>query len=475
MNPTILIVDDEKHTRDGLRASLEDSFETYVAADFQGALNVIEADHVDLVLTDLRLGGDDGMKLVEKILSLPHPPIVIMMTAYGSVDAAVEAMKRGAYDFVTKPLNIDKLELLIQRALRSRDTEKEVVELKKVVEKKFGLERLIGESAVMEEVFDTIKQVAPTRATVLIQGESGTGKELIAQALHALSGRPKQKFVAVHCAALSPQLLESELFGHEKGAFTGAMERRIGRFEQANGGTVFLDEIGEIDAATQVKLLRVLGEERSFERVGGNASVKVDVRLIAATNKNLAAMVSDGKFREDLFFRLSVVPVTMPPLRARKEDIPMLVQAFLKGFAEENKKPVTQIADAAMQALLRHDWPGNVRELRTAIEHGVVMATGPQLTFRDLPLAVRQGTSLPLPPNSYAVTRADAPPLPRENPLDLHLQEHQLILKALNGTGGNVTQAAKQLGISRRTLHRKLKDIKGAHSTGAATDLSSRL
>jgi DNA-binding NtrC family response regulator len=473
MNPTILIVDDEKHTRDGLRASLEDSFETYVAADFQGALNVIEADHVDLVLTDLRLGGDDGMKLVEKILSLPHPPIVIMMTAYGSVDAAVEAMKRGAYDFVTKPLNIDKLELLIQRALRSRDTEKEVVELKKVVEKKFGLERLIGESAVMEEVFDTIKQVAPTRATVLIQGESGTGKELVAQALHALSGRPKQKFVAVHCAALSPQLLESELFGHEKGAFTGAMERRIGRFEQANGGTVFLDEIGEIDAATQVKLLRVLGEERSFERVGGNAPVKVDVRLIAATNKNLAAMVSDGKFREDLFFRLSVVPVTMPPLRTRKEDIPMLVQAFLKGFAEENKKPVTQIADAAMQALLRHDWPGNVRELRTAIEHGVVMATGPQLTFRDLPLAVRQGTSLPLAPNSYAVTRADAPPLPQENPLDLHLQEHQLILKALNGTGGNVTQAAKKLGISRRTLHRKLKDIKGAHSTVAATDLSS--
>ncbi len=473
MNPTILIVDDEKHTRDGLRASLEDSFETYVAADFQGALNVIEADHVDLVLTDLRLGGDDGMKLVEKILSLPHPPIVIMMTAYGSVDAAVEAMKRGAYDFVTKPLNIDKLELLIQRALRSRDTEKEVVELKKVVEKKFGLERLIGESAVMEEVFDTIKQVAPTRATVLIQGESGTGKELVAQALHALSGRPKQKFVAVHCAALSPQLLESELFGHEKGAFTGAMERRIGRFEQANGGTVFLDEIGEIDAATQVKLLRVLGEERSFERVGGNAPVKVDVRLIAATNKNLAAMVSDGKFREDLFFRLSVVPVTMPPLRARKEDIPMLVQAFLKGFAEENKKPVTQIADAAMQALLRHDWPGNVRELRTAIEHGVVMATGPQLTFRDLPLAVRQGTSLPLAPNSYAVTRADAPPLPQENPLDLHLQEHQLILKALNGTGGNVTQAAKKLGISRRTLHRKLKDIKGAHSTVAATDFSS--
>jgi DNA-binding NtrC family response regulator len=274
VNPTILIVDDEKHTREGLRASLEDSFDVYVAADIAGALGVLEGEQFDLVLTDLRLGGEDGMQLIEKVLALPHPPIVIMMTAYGSVDAAVEAMKRGAYDFVTKPINIDKLEILIHRALRGRATEKEVVELKKQVEKRYGLERLIGESAVMQEVFDTIKQVAPTRATVLIQGDSGTGKELVAQALHALSGRPKAKFVAVHCAALTPQLLESELFGHERGAFTGAVERRIGRFEVANGGTIFLDEIGEIDSATQVKLLRVLGEERAFERVGSNTPSK---------------------------------------------------------------------------------------------------------------------------------------------------------------------------------------------------------
>jgi DNA-binding NtrC family response regulator len=284
-----------------------------------------------------------------------------MMTAYGSVGAAVEAMKRGAYDFVTKPINIDKLEILINRALRSKATEHEVVELKKVVEKKFGLERLIGESAVMAKVLETIRQVAPTRATVLVQGESGTGKELVAQAIHTLSGRPKQKFVAVHCAALSPQLLESELFGHEKGAFTGAMERRIGRFEQANGGTIFLDEIGEIDGATQVKLLRVLSEERSFERVGGNTPLKVDVRLIAATNKDLAKMVAEGKFRDDLFFRLSVVPITLPPLRVRKEDIPLLVHSFLKTFAAENNKPVTEITNDAMQAMLRYDWPGNVR------------------------------------------------------------------------------------------------------------------
>ena len=454
MNPTILIVDDEKHTRDGLRASLEDDFEVYVAADIQGALNVLDGDQIDLVLTDLRLGGEDGMQLVDKVLARADPPIVIMMTAYGSVDAAVEAMKRGAYDFVTKPLNIDRLEVLIARALRSRNTEKEVVELKKVVEKKFGgLERLIGGSPLMEEVFETIKQVAPTRATVLIQGESGTGKELVAQALHSLSGRPKQKFVAVHCAALTPELLASELFGHERGAFTGAHERRIGRFEQADGGTLFLDEIGEIDAATQVKLLRVLGEERAFERVGSNAPIKVDVRLVAATNRDLAKMVGEGKFRDDLFFRLSVVPVTLPPLRARKVDIPLLVKAFLKTCAEENAKSVSDLTSEAMQAILRYDWPGNVRELRTAIEHGVVMATGPKVTLRDLPMPVRQGG---------AAFPASTPKWEAPKTAHFNLQEHetQLILQALDETGGNITHAAKKLGISRRTLHRKIKELK---------------
>ncbi len=463
MNPTILIVDDEKHTREGLRASLEDDFEVYVAADIQGALNTLEADTIDLVLTDLRLGGEDGMKLIDRVLALPHPPIVMMMTAYGSVDAAVEAMKRGAYDFVPKPINIDKLQILIARALRSRDTEKEVVELKKVVEKKFGLERLIGASGVMEEVFDTIKQVAPTRATILIQGESGTGKELVAQALHSLSGRPKQKFVAVHCAALSPTLLESELFGHERGAFTGAVERRIGRFEQANGGTVFLDEIGEIDMATQVKLLRVLGEERAFERVGGNASIKVDVRLVTATNKDLAKLVSEGKFRDDLFFRLSVVPITMPPLRVRKEDIPLLVAAFLKSFAEENGKQRKELTSEAMQGILSYDWPGNVRELRTAIEHGVVMATGEKITLRDLPISIRTGSAmLALPAPRYAQVR--------ERQLDLHANEHHLMLQALDETRGNVTQAAKKLGISRRTLHRRLKELKNNAHVSATPD-----
>ena len=458
MNPTLLIVDDEKHTREGLRSSLDDSFDVYVASDIAGAMGVLERENVDLVLTDLRLGGEDGMQLIDKVLARAHPPVVVMMTAYGSVDAAVEAMRRGAYDFVTKPVNIDRLEILLHRALRSVKVEAEVVELKKQVEKRYGLERLIGESQVMQEVYETIKQVAPTRATVLIQGESGTGKELVAQALHALSERPKPKFVAVHCAALSAQLLESELFGHEKGAFTGASEKRIGRFEQANGGTMFLDEIGEIDHATQVKLLRVLGEERSFERVGGNAPIKVDVRLVAATNRDLAKMVSEGKFREDLFFRLSVVPITLPPLRARKEDLPLLVQSMLTGLSAENGKPFRELTADAMQAVLRYDWPGNVRELRTAVEHGVVMASGAKITLRDLPQTVRNGGG-----NTPAVAvGAPLSNVSKEERLNVHLTEDLLIDQALAETRGNVTQAAKRLGISRRTLHRRLAQKGGA-------------
>ncbi|MEA3188543.1 MAG: hypothetical protein QOD99_2373 [Chthoniobacter sp.] len=452
MNPTILIVDDEKHTRDGLRAALEEKFDVYVAADMGGAVNVLESENVQLMVTDLRLGGDDGMKLTDRALKLPHPPICIMMTAYGSVDTAVEAMKHGAYDFVTKPINIDRLEILIQRALRGRETETEVRDLRQQVEKRFGVENIIGESPAMLEIFETIKQIAPVRATVLIEGESGTGKELVAHAIHNLSNRAKAKFVAVHCAALSPQLLESELFGHERGAFTGAMERRVGRFEQANGGTIFLDEIGEIDASTQVKLLRVLGE-REFERVGGNSSLKADVRLIAATNKNLEKMVAEGNFRDDLFYRLNVIKLTLPPLRERKEDIPLLVATFLKNFAKENEKPFRELTSEAMNTILAYNWPGNVRELRTAIEHGVVMATGPKISMRDLPMNLRQT----LPPNAAASARFL---VQQGQHLNLHETEHRLMMRALDECGGNVTRAAQKLGISRRTLHRKLKAMK---------------
>src|SRR5215213_3097782 len=292
---TLLIVDDEKHTRDGLRRLLEGEYDVYVASDIASAMDVLERDQIDVLLTDLRLAGDDGMQLIERALKMPRPPICIMMTAYGSVDTAVEAMKRGAYDFVTKPLNLDKVEMLIARALGSRRMEQENRALRQQVDERFGLENIVGESPVLREVLDTIRQVAPSSANVLIDGESGTGKELAAHAIHNLSRRSKAKFVTVHCAALSPTLLESELFGHERGAFTGAHERRIGRFEQANGGTIFLDEIGEIDQSTQVKLLRVISEERSFERVGGNQTIKADVRVIAATNKNLENLVREGK------------------------------------------------------------------------------------------------------------------------------------------------------------------------------------
>src|SRR3982074_614794 len=397
LQPTILIVDDEKHTRDGLRRLLEDDYDTYVAEDIRGAMDVLEREQIDLMITDLRLGGDDGMALIGRARKLPHPPICIMMTAYGSVDTAVEAMKRGAYDFVTKPLNLDKVEILIARALQGRKLEQENRALRQQVDERYRLENIWGDSAALHEVLDTIRQVAPSSANVLIEGESGTGKELAAHAIHNLSRRNKAKFVAVHCAALSPQLLESELFGHEKGAFTGASERRIGRFEQANGGTIFLDEIGEIDASTQVKLLRVMSEQHAFERVGGNQTLRADVRVIAATNKNLEKLVADGKFRDDLYFRLNVVHVTMPPLRERKEDIPMLVRGFLRHFCKANDKPLVDLTPDAMDALLAYNWPGNVRELRTAIEHGVVMAVGPKITLRALPAAVRHAAGQEVP------------------------------------------------------------------------------
>ena len=466
LQPTILIVDDEKHTRDGLRRLLEDEYDTYVAEDIRGAMDVLEREQIDLMITDLRLGGDDGMALIERALKLPHPPISIMMTAYGTVDTAVEAMKRGAYDFVTKPLNLDKVEMLIARALASRRMEQENRTLRQQVDERYGLENIIGESPALREVLDTIRQVAPSSANVLIEGESGTGKELAAHAIHNLSRRNKAKFVTVHCAALSPQLLESELFGHERGAFTGAHDRRIGRFEQANGGTIFLDEIGEIDASTQVKLLRVISEERAFERVGGNQTLRADVRLIAATNKNLEKLVADGKFRDDLYFRLNVVHITMPPLRERKEDIPMLVRGFLRHFCKANDKPLLELTADAMNALLTYTWPRNVRELRTAIEHGVVMAHGPKIGLRDLPVNVRQATSASLPggitPNKAFGEKSSA--------LDLHETERRLIMQALATTNGNVTAAAKKLGISRRTLHRKINEMNEQKTEERSTD-----
>jgi len=447
MQGAILIVDDEKHTREGLRQSLQDDFDVYTAGSIDEALNVLAADQIDLVLTDLRLGGEDGMALIEKILQRPRPPVCMLMTAYGSISTAVEAMKRGAYDFVTKPVNIDELGLKIARAVKGRQTEQENVQLRQQVDKRFGLENLIGESGAMHEIFDTVRQVAPSRATVLLAGESGTGKELIARAIHNLSNRNKTRFIAFNCAAFAPQLIESELFGHERGAFTGAMERRVGRFEQAAGGTLFLDEIGEIDSNIQVKLLRAL-DPGVFERVGGNQSILADVRLIAATNRDLASLVREEKFREDLYYRLNVVQIRVPPLRERKEDIPLLANAFLKEICERDGKAFRPLSPEAMEALLRYDWPGNVRELKGAIDSGVTLAIGNQITVRDLPLTVR-GASGGLAPREVG----------NQGLVNIHDNETRLIMRALDESGGNRTEAAKKLGISRRTLHRRLKEL----------------
>jgi len=447
MQGTILIVDDEKHTREGLRQSLEEDYDVYTASNIDEALNVLDADRVDLLLTDLRLGGEDGMALIEKVLQRARPPICILMTAYGSIATAVEAMRKGAYDFVTKPINLDELGMKIRRAIDGQRLEQENLQLKQQVQHRFGLENLIGESPAMHRILDTIRQVAPTRATVLIQGESGTGKELIARAVHNLSNRNKTRFVALNCSAFSPQLIESELFGHEKGAFTGASERRIGRIEQAAGGTLFLDEIGEIDGNVQVKLLRAL-DPGVFERVGGNQTIKTDIRLIAATNRDLTRLVSEKKFREDLYYRLNVVQIRVPPLRERKEDTPLLANAFLKEISQRDNKPFRPLSPEAMDALLRYDWPGNIRELKGAIDSGVTLATGNQITLQDLPLTVTQaqfGTPANLGENV--------------GQMNLHNNEMRLIMRALEETRGNRTEAAKKLGISRRTLHRRLKEL----------------
>ncbi len=453
MLPTLLIVEDERATREGLRSALEDEFDVYTAAGKSEALAILKTEPIKLLLTDLRLGGDSGMDLLDAALALPEPPVAIMMTAYGSVDTAVEAMRRGAWHFVTKPLNLDEVEMQLKRALRSRNLETENQQLVQQVKKSHKLDKLIGKSAVIGRVSELVQQVAPTRATVLIEGESGTGKEVVAHSLHHLSGRPAAKMVIVHCAALSPQLLESELFGHEKGAFTGASQRRIGRFEQADGGTLFLDEIGEIDPATQVKLLRVLSE-RTLERVGSNSPIKVDVRVIAATNKNLKELVAKGTFREDLYFRLNVVKVEMPPLRHRREDIVLLANSFLQEFAKENERPVKPLSDAALQLLLGYNWPGNVRELRTAIEHGVVMSNDSVIEARHLPQFL----------HFQAVAREDSPSSAKmalDGPAEfnLHALETNTIRAALSLSGGNRTHAADLLGVSRRTLQRKLKEL----------------
>ncbi len=445
MPATILVVDDEKNTREGLGLALEEDYEVYMASGAEEAFNLMEAETFDVVLTDLRMAGKSGLTVIDKAIKLPNRPICIMMTAYGNVETAVEAMRRGAFDFLTKPVSLEKLEILIKRALKSRTIEDENVVLHERLDEKYSFDGIVGNSPGLTDVLDKVRLVAPSKATVLLEGETGTGKELIAQAIHQNSDRSRQAFVPVHCAALAANLLESELFGHEKGAYTGATERRIGRFEAADGGTLFLDEIGEIDASTQVKLLRFL-ETRSFERLGSSKSIKVDVRLVCATNRNLAEMAKKGEFREDLLYRLNVVTIYLPPLRERTEDLPVLLNHYIQHFSKENGLPPVELTEDALRVLSQYGWPGNIRELRNFCENTVVLKRGKKVTEYDLdPKFSAQGE-----PDNEPQLQASSPTLSREE------NEKRLLRSALIKANGNRTRAAELMGISRRTLHRKL-------------------
>lgn len=449
---TILIVDDDRNTRDGLERALKSGHNVFAAPDARSALGILAANRIDLILSDVRMPGLTGLEFLAEVKA-KYPDIpFILLTAYGSVETAVEAMKAGAYDFLTKPVNLDRLDILVGRAISERELRTRTSELqnqnarlRRQLDEKFGMENIIGSSEAMKPVFETVRAAAPTDATVLITGPSGTGKELVAHAIHNLSRRAKGPFVAVNCAALPASLLESELFGHEKGAFTGAESLRKGRFELASGGTLFLDEIGEIDQATQVKLLRVL-EDRHFERVGGTETIAADFRLVAATNKNLPAQVAAGAFREDLFYRLSVIDVRLPPLADRAEDIPAMAMAFLREFSEKNGRNVTSIAPAALDALCVYAWPGNVRELRNTMERMVVLARSSQLTVADLPPNIRQRQGERAPRPAALATGS------------LKNAEREKILAVLEKHGGNRSRAALELGISRRTIIRKLAE-----------------
>ena len=442
--PSILIVDDERGSREVLARFLRPEYDVATAEDGQVGVNLLSRNTYDLVLTDIRMPGAGGFDVLKKTLSLPDPPPCILFTAYGSIDTAVEAMKLGAFDFITKPVDIDQLELRIKRALETRNIKTENAELKrKLDESRQVVPHILGDSPAIRQVMDTVRQVAPTRSSVLIQGESGTGKELVARALHELSGR-KGDFVAIHCAAIPETLFESELFGHEKGAFTGAVEQHKGFFEKADGGTIFLDEIGEVPLPVQVKLLRVL-ETRSFERVGGTQNITVDVRIVSATNRDLEQMVASGAFREDLYYRLNVVKILIPPLRERTSDIPILVRGFLSRIAEENGKGDMTISEPAMAALCAAKWPGNIRELRNCVENMVVLCRTGEIGLENVPMNIRESSSPGITRNVLAAPSCD-----------LEQNERVLIERALNECGGNRSRAAEKLGISRRTLHRKL-------------------
>ena len=444
---SVLVVDDDPAHRTMLRTLLTGwGYSIFEADDGSTAIEKVHEQAFDLILMDIRMIKVSGLEALNQIKAFNPAIPVIIMTAYSSVETAVEALKSGAYDYLTKPLDFDELRLAMERAMDHRQLREENRLLRESLGNHFDRQNIIGRSPAMVKLLETVAQVAPSEATVLITGESGTGKEMIAGAMHFNSPRKDGPFVKINCAAITETLLESELFGHEKGAFTGAHKRKEGRFRQAHGGSIFLDEISEMSLAMQVKLLRVL-QEREITRVGGEEVIEVDVRLIAATNKDLLGEIQAGRFREDLFYRLNVVTLDMPPLRERREDVPLLAKHFLETFSEKNRKTIKGFTPQAMDQLIRYDWPGNVRELMNAVERAVVLASSEYLDEKDLPLVLKD-----------EATEGEAPAeqaIPGDLPLDE--VEKVSILKTLELTGGNKSEAARRLGITRRTLHKKLK------------------
>lgn len=456
LNPSVLIVDDEKAARYGMKKILQrDSYIVHEAKDGTDALHMIKTLQPALVFLDINMPHLDGMKTLETINTIKNPPLVVIVTAYGSEKIAVEAMKKGAYDYIAKPYEIDELRIIAKNAFERLALQEENARLRSEIGRLEGMGELIGQSEAMKDVFDKIEKVGTTDVTVLIQGESGSGKELVAREIHKRSKRRNESLVIMNCAAVPETLIESELFGHEKGAFTGAAERRLGKFELANKGTIFLDEIGDMSANTQSKLLRVL-QEQKFERLGGIETLAVDVRIISATHCDLEEEIEEGRFREDLYYRIKVVNIKLPPLRHRKEDIPMLVNRFLQYFSEKHQKRVVSLSNEAMKFLVSYDWPGNVRQLKNVIESAIVLSHNEILDTIDLPEEIKypENTALPLKNVDYNLSFRDAKKILIEN------FERDFIKKKLEECDGNISRAAEALDMHRQNLQQKIRELR---------------
>jgi len=450
----ILVVDDDPEIREGVADVLRQAgYDVDEAKDGKKAIKCIETGSYDLVLTDLNLPKVDGMKVLRHVLDESPDTICIILTGFGTIKGSVEAIKMGAFDYISKPVKSDEIVIVVEKALKFRRLERENILLKQQLRKKYQFENFIGDSKPIQKVFELIEKVADTDSTVLITGESGTGKELIAKAIHYNSYRRDNPMVVINCGAIPEELLESELFGHEKGAFTGAHKMRVGRFELANGGTIFLDEIGDMSPNLQVKLLRVL-QEQKFERVGGMRTLEIDVRIIAATNKNLINAVNRGSFRQDLYYRLNVIPIKVPPLRHRKSDIPLLIDFFFKRIDPRKRNGINEFSSKAEDALVAYDWPGNVRELENMVERMSILASGDKIELEDVPDSIKgKGAKI----ESIEVT------IPKDGIVfDQAVEEYErkLILEALNETNWVKTKAAKLLNINRTTLIEKMKKKK---------------